>query len=246
MLSHHSNSLIELKEIGFSAHKKVILEEISFSLEREEIVTVMGPNGAGKTTLLRIAIGLLAPTTGDVRKAEKLTVGYMPQKFHLPPGLPLSAKRFLSFARDNLSKTEMMNALEKTGAAHVFNSEMKTLSGGEFQRVMLARALLRQPNLLILDEPLQGVDVQGQVDLFELLVQIRDTYHCGILMVSHDLHLVLAATDKVLCLNKHICCSGTPAAVSSDPEYHRMYGQLAMYQHNRQHQHNHQGESSHD
>lgn len=235
MLPQLDEPLLELNDISFVVSGRTILEDISFSLSREEIITIMGPNGAGKTTLLKIAIGLLRPSTGSVRQVPTLTVGYVPQKLTLPPGFPLTVRRFLSFARKGTNAAERLAALEETGAPHVFDSNMHTLSGGEFQRVLLARALLRQPNLLILDEPLQGVDVQSQTDLYELLASLRKRHNCGILMVSHDLHLVMAATDRVLCLNQHICCSGTPDTVSNDPAYLRMYGHLAMYQHDRGH-----------
>ncbi len=165
----------------------------------------------------------------------------MPQRLQLDPTFPLSVKRFLCFARKGCDTATLRTALKETGAEHVIDAAMQHLSGGELQRVLLSRALLRQPDLLVLDEPVQGVDVHGQVELYHLISNIRDERNCGVLMVSHDLHLVMAATDRVLCLNRHICCSGTPAVVTSDPEYLKMYGHLALYQHDRNHHHDHGG-----
>jgi zinc transport system ATP-binding protein len=228
-----------MQGVTFLASGKTILEGVDLSLGSEEIVTIMGPNGAGKTTLLKIAIGLLKPSSGQFYKSPALTIGYVPQKFELPFGFPLSVRRFLAFARRGVGSAEIEAVLSELGAAHLIGSRMDALSGGEFQRILIARALLRQPNLLILDEPLQGVDVQGQVELYQLLPRLRDRHGCGILMVSHDLHLVMAATDRVLCLNQHICCSGTPDTISSDPAYLRMYGHLAVYQHDQAHHEDH-------
>lgn len=245
MLPQSDEPLLELRDVSLVVSGRTILEKINFSLARQEIITIMGPNGAGKTTLLKIAIGLLKPSTGIVRQAPTLTVGYVPQKLTLPPGFPMTVRRFLSFARKGIDIAERLTALEEMGAPHVIDRDMQTLSGGEFQRVLLARAMLRQPNLLILDEPLQGVDVQSQTELYDLLASLRQRHNCGILMVSHDLHLVMAATDRVLCLNQHICCSGTPDTISTDPAYLRMYGHLAMYQHNRGH-HCHHKDTTND
>ncbi len=233
--------LIQATDIHLLLGSNSLLEAVSFSISSGEILTVIGPNGAGKTTLLRVALDLLRPTRGTLYHRPQLTIGYMPQRLQLDPTFPLSVKRFLSFARKGCNETTLRMALKETGADHVVDAAMQHLSGGELQRVLLSRALLRQPDLLVLDEPVQGVDVHGQVELYQLIGKIRDERNCGVLMVSHDLHLVMAATDRVLCLNRHVCCSGTPAVVSNDPEYLKMYGHLALYQHDRNHQHDHGG-----
>ena len=204
-------------------------------------LTLIGPNGAGKTTLLRVALGLQKPSAGQVKMRKGAKIGYMPQKLHLDPTFPLSVRRFLGLAcRDD--RETIVRLLDEVGAAKVLDAPMQTLSGGELQRVLLARALVRQPDLLVLDEPVQGVDVHGQTELYQLIAGIRRQRHCAVLMVSHDLHLVMAATDRVLCLNRHICCSGTPEAVTSDPAYTELFGaqavnSLAVYLHDRTHQH---------
>lgn len=235
--------LLQATAINLILGGNTLLKNVNFTLESGEILTIIGPNGAGKTTLLRVALGLQRPTSGTLYHRSQLTIGYMPQRLQLDPTFPLSVKRFLSFARKGCNDANLKSALLETGAGHVLNAAMQHLSGGELQRVLLSRALLRQPDLLVLDEPVQGVDVHGQVELYQLIGKIRDERNCGVLMVSHDLHLVMAATDRVLCLNQHVCCSGTPAMVSSDPEYLKMYGHLALYQHDRTH-HHHGGCSS--
>ncbi len=238
-----AKQMLELTDVSLELSGKLLLENINFQLEAAEIMTIIGPNGAGKTTLLRVALGLQKPTSGQVVMQPAMTVGYMPQKLHLDPTFPLTVKRFMSLGvqgRENGS----LGLLEEVGAAHVYDASMHNLSGGEMQRVMLARALVREPDLLVMDEPVQGVDVHGQVELYELIGRIRTQRGCAMLMVSHDLHLVMAATDRVLCLNRHICCSGPPEAVTNDPAYLEMFGaravkQLAIYVHDQNHQHDH-------
>lgn len=234
-------TLLAAEDICLTLGNNRLLEHVSFAIEAEEIVTVIGPNGAGKTTLLRVILELQRPTSGQLYQRPGIAIGYMPQRLQLDATFPLSVKRFLSFAGRGIRPAKLREALEQTGAPQVFDSAMQHLSGGELQRVLLARALLRKPDLLVLDEPVQGVDVQGQVELYQLIGRIRKEHGCAVLMVSHDLHLVMAATDRVLCLNRHICCSGTPAMVTSDPEYLKMYGHLALYRHDQQHHHHDQG-----
>jgi zinc transport system ATP-binding protein len=240
-----ASSLLVARAINLTLGNNRLLENVSLAVEPGEIVTIIGPNGAGKTTLLRVVLGLQQPSSGSIVQRPGLTIGYMPQRLQLDATFPLSVERFLSFADKGLSSADFRTALEQTGALHVIDAAMRHLSGGEVQRVLLARALLRKPHLLVLDEPVQGVDVHGQIELYQLIGQIRSEQGCGVLMVSHDLHLVMAATDRVLCLNRHICCSGTPAVVTSDPEYLKMYGQLALYQHDRNHHHDHHEGCSH-
>lgn len=235
--------LLSLSDVNLELGGRVLLEQVSLQLARGEIVTIVGPNGAGKTTLLRVALGLQKPSSGEVGLTTGLTIGYMPQKLHLDRTLPLTVRRFLELAgRNTIEKIKPI--LKEVGAEHILDSAMQNLSGGELQRVLLARALVREPDILILDEPVQGVDVHGQVELYQLIARIRDQRNCAILMVSHDLHLVMAATDRVLCLNRHICCSGTPEAVTSDPAYAELFGahaveHLAVYVHDQNHQHDH-------
>jgi zinc transport system ATP-binding protein len=233
--------LLELTDIHLTLRHKEILHHVNLQVCRGEILTIVGPNGAGKTTLLRVALGLLPPSSGRVFMQPRLQLGYMPQKLHLDPTFPLSVRRFLSLA-GSVTTSSLSASLEEVGALHVLDAELSNLSGGELQRVLLARALLREPDLLVLDEPVQGVDVHGQEDLYQLLARIRAQRNCAILMVSHDLHLVMAATDRVICLNRHICCTGTPEVVTSDPAYLEMFGllgvkDLAFYAHDKEHRH---------
>jgi zinc transport system ATP-binding protein len=235
------DNLLELNNIDLLIGKRHILHQIDLQLAPGEILTIIGPNGAGKTTLVRIALGLLQPTSGQVRRRSNMRIGYMPQRLYLDPTFPISVKRFLNMAGAGQSD-KITSVLEEVGAVHVFNSTMQSLSGGELQRVLLARVLLRDPDLLVLDEPVQGVDVHGQLELYQLISRIRDQHQCAVMMVSHDLHMVMAATDRVLCLNQHICCSGSPEAVTNDPAYLELFGpqavqNLAIYTHNQSHRH---------
>ncbi len=233
--------LLELTAVTLIRGRRHLLQDIDLQLARGEIVTLIGPNGAGKTTLLRVALGLLEPTSGDVQRKAGVRIGYMPQRLQIDPTFPLTVKRFL--AMNNRAQQErMLPLLEEVGADQVFDSPLQNLSGGEMQRVLLARALLREPELLVLDEPVQGVDVHGQIDLYQLISRVREQRNCAVLMVSHDLHLVMSATDRVLCLNGHICCSGTPEAVTSNPAFIEMFGlqaieSLAIYNHDKNHRH---------
>jgi len=236
--------LLEMTAVDLVRSTKQLLQSISLRVEAGEILTIIGPNGAGKTTLLRIALGLIPPSAGKVERRANLCIGYMPQKLHIDPSFPLTVQRFLAMAGKDHRK-DILPLLQEVGAARVLDSRLQTLSGGELQRVLLARALIREPELLVLDEPVQGVDVQGQMELYQLISQIRTQRGCAVMMVSHDLHLVMAATDRVLCLNRHICCSGTPEVVTNHPAYLEMFGpqafqQLAVYTHDPEHhQHHH-------
>ena len=235
-----SEALIRLDDIHVRFAKQPVLEGADLEVHRGEIVTLIGPNGAGKTTLVRAVLGLLKPDSGTVWRKPRLRVGYMPQKLHVDPTLPLSVLRFLRLV-PGVDRAAALAALNEVGAAHVIDSPLQSVSGGEMQRVLLARALLRKPELLVLDEPVQGVDVAGQAELYRLIGRLRERYGCGVLMVSHDLHLVMSATDQVVCLNRHVCCSGHPEQVSADPAFVELFGQdarsLAVYHH--QHDHSH-------
>ena len=235
-----SDSLIRLHDVTVQFAGQAVLEGVNLDLQAGEIVTLIGPNGAGKTTLVRVVLGLLRPSQGSVWRQSRLRIGYMPQKLSVEATLPLSVLRFLRLVA-GVGRAEAEAALAEVGAEQVLNSPLQAISGGELQRVLLARELLRKPQLLVLDEPVQGVDVAGQAELYRLIGRLRERYGCGVLMVSHDLHLVMSATDQVICLNRHICCSGHPEQVGADPAFHALFGQdarsLAVYQHHHDHQH---------
>jgi zinc transport system ATP-binding protein len=241
-----SQILAELDAVGMRFGATTALAEVSLTIRRGEIVTIIGPNGAGKSTLLRVLLGLLPPSSGSVRLRPGLRIGYVPQRVAIDETLPLTVRRFLSLAIDRAVAGDPAAALVEVGAPGLIASPVQGLSGGEMQRVLVARALLRAPDLLVLDEPAQGVDIIGQAELFALIRRIRDRRHCGVLLVSHDLHLVMAATDHVVCLNHHICCSGHPEAVTRDPAYRAMFGTaadaLAIYAHHHDHKHDAHGE----
>lgn len=242
-----AEALLQLDKVGLRRDGRAILEDVSLALRPGEILTVIGPNGAGKTSLVRIALGLLPPDSGRRRIQAGLRVGYLPQKLGLNEALPLDVRRFLTLARPGLDSRRVTNALAETGASQTLRTPLARLSGGELQRVLLARALLREPQLLVLDEPAQGVDITGQEELYALIADVRGRHRCAVLMVSHDLHLVMAATDHVLCLNRHVCCEGHPDAVSANPEYLRLFGLqgsrgLALYSHHHDHHHDAHGD----
>ena len=233
--------LLQTHNLSLISGKRELLSNITLTVSTGEIVTVIGPNGAGKTTLLRVLLGLIPQNSGTIFKKPKLRIGYLPQKVAVDPILPLSVSRIMNLT-GNYSSLQIKTALEETGVSSLKDKPVFQLSGGEFQRVMLARALLRSPELLVLDEPVQGVDYMGESELYKLIANLRTSHGCGVLMVSHDLHVVMASTDRVLCLNQHICCEGQPEDVSRHPEYLRLFGldsgsALAVYSHNHDHTH---------
>ncbi|PMJ88126.1 zinc ABC transporter ATP-binding protein ZnuC [Vibrio sp. 10N.261.55.A7] len=233
--------LVELNDICVSFNEKRVLDQVSFTLERKKITTLIGPNGAGKSTLVKVLLGLHAPDSGNIKKRKTCKIGYVPQKLRLNDALPLNVKRFLQLA-GRYSAQEILDALKLVRAEHLLNNNMHQLSGGENQRVLIARALLQRPDLLVLDEPAQGVDIQGQIDLYDLIDDIRHRFSCAVFMVSHDLHLVMAKTDNVICLHHHICCSGAPKDITNHPTYIALFGHsgresLALYEHHHQHHH---------
>lgn len=233
-------ALIKLDNISVQFAGERVLQNVQLEVDAGEIVTLIGPNGAGKTTLVRCVLGLLKPDIGSVWRKPKLRIGYMPQKLQVDATLPLSVLRFLRLV-PGVNRATASSALAEVGAERLIDSPLQSISGGELQRVLLARALLREPQLLVLDEPVQGVDVAGQAELYRLITTLRDRHGCGVLMVSHDLHLVMSTTDQVICLNRHVCCSGHPEQVSGDPAFVELFGMdarsLAIYQHH--HDHNH-------
>lgn len=239
--------LIQMRNLAFVRQGRTILENIDLTIKRGEIVTLIGPNGAGKSTLLKIALGLLAPSSGSRQAIADIRIGYMPQKLSLPETLPLTVKDFLKLAK-SYEKSQLQQVCHRLKIEHLLKTPMQRLSGGELQRTLLARALLCKPELLVLDEPVQGLDVSGQSELYHLIHNLREELDCGVLMVSHDLHLVMANTDKVICLNGHVCCEGHPQTIQQDPSYLELFGRampahLAPYTHH--HDHTHDAHCSH-
>jgi len=233
--------LATVEEVRVQLARGEALAGVSLEIKRGEIVTIIGPNGAGKTTLLRVLLGLLEPTSGRVRLAPGVRIGYMPQRIQIDAVLPLSVRRFLTLT-GRRSDADLRRVLAEVGAPAVIDSPIQGISGGEMQRILLAKALLRNPDLLVLDEPVQGVDVQGQVELFGLIGRLRQERGCAVLMVSHDLHLVMAATDRVVCLNRHVCCTGTPESVQGSQAFVELFSpqvvtNLALYAHQHDHRH---------
>jgi len=239
------NYLIKAQGVCLNIAGRQILDDVSLEVRPGEIVTLVGPNGSGKSSLVRLLLKLSDPDAGSIEHHAGLCIGYMPQKIHIDPVLPLSVKRFLQLA-GNVNQQQIEQVAEQVEVVSLLDRPVQNVSGGEFQRVLLARALLRKPDLLVLDEPAQGVDINGQQQLYQLISNIRDQMGCGVLMVSHDLHLVMAATDQVLCLNTHICCQGHPEAVSKHPEYLKLFGSsldgLAVYTHHHDHSHDLHGD----
>lgn len=242
--------LIKLENVNLHFGRNHVLQDITTELHKGCITTLIGPNGAGKTTLVRLVLGLLKPQSGQIWREDNLRIGYMPQKLQIDSTFPLTVERFLATSQCKDSRL-IRSALGHVGADKLRQQSVHSLSGGEMQRVLLARALLRDPHLLVLDEPVQGVDITGQLELYNLIGEIRDARNCGVLMVSHDLHLVMAATDHVVCINHHICCSGHPEHVTNDPSFTQLFGvqgseQLAVYNHHHNHRHNSHGDIIHE
>lgn len=237
--------LLSAKDVAFVSKGKTILDRVSLELHEAEILTLIGPNGAGKTTLIKILLGLITETGGVIVRRDGIRVGYVPQRVNVSNVLPLRVIDFLKLGGIG-NKKEISDIMEEVDAIHILQSAIQDISGGEFQRVLLARALLKKPDLLVLDEPAQGVDVIGQQALYQVISKIRESRSCGVLMVSHDLHLVMAATDQVLCLNTHVCCTGHPDHISAHPEYLKLFGSaldgLAVYSHNHDHEHDIHGD----
>ena len=240
-LAFDPSALLSGRNITVAKSGRTLLSGIDIALHPAEIVTVIGPNGAGKTTLVRALLGLETLACGEVRRKPGLVVGYVPQRFDIDRTIPLTVTRFLNLGLRK-SAEEIAAALNEVGAARVIQSQVAELSGGELQRVVLARALLRSPQLLVLDEPARGVDHIGEADLYALISRLRDTRKLGVLLISHDLHIVMASADRVVCINHHVCCSGRPETVAQHPEYARLFGPeaaraFAVYTHHHDHTH---------
>lgn len=244
-MSSAKNLLIKLDNIGIFRSNKWLIRGISLELSKGEIVTLVGPNGSGKTTTAKVVLNILKPDEGEmIFNAKK--VAYLPQAISIDWTLPIRVRDFMKLT-SKLSDVEVTEALNLTGVENLISSDLRNLSGGEFQRVLLARAIARKPDLLVLDEPAQGVDFNGEISLYNLIKEISEQLECGILLISHDIHFVMAATDQVICLNGHICCSGSPNAVIKNPAFVELFGArassaLSFYEH--QHDHNHGNDGS--
>ena len=242
-------SLIEVQNLGVTLAGNRLLHGVDFTVARGEIVTIVGPNGSGKSTLLRAILGAVSCSEGNVAQKTGLRIGYVPQKLAIDGTLPLTVRRFLDLPK-RVANADAQQALERAGAAELVGKPMSELSGGQFQRALLARALLGSPDLLILDEPTQGLDQPGSAAFYELIDEVRRDLGCAVLMVSHELHVVMAASDRVICLNGHVCCQGAPEQVASAPEYRALFGSgtkgtLALYRHDHDHAHDHHHDHDH-
>ena len=243
-MSSNNNILVKLNNAGYQHNNKWLVKGVSLSVEKGKIVTLIGPNGSGKSTTAKIALGIYKKIDGEVEKYTN-KVGYVPQKISIDWTLPLRVHDFMLLT-ENLDDEAINKALSLTGVIHLKDKNLGNLSGGEFQRVLLARAISKKPELLVLDEPVQGVDFTGEIALYELIKKISDELNCGILLISHDLHTVMSATDHVVCLNGHVCCSGSPIDVARNNEYKALFGEqasqiLTRYEHNHDHTHSPDG-----
>lgn len=240
--------LFKAEALSVELNGQTVLAQVTLTIMPGEIVTIVGPNGSGKSTLLRAIIGAVPPAGGTLTVRPGLRIGYVPQKLHVDPTLPVTVLRFLSLPK-KVSRSEADRVLQLAGAQTLASNQLSELSGGQLQRVLLARALLAEPELLILDEATQGLDQPGSAAFYQLVSDIRDDIGCAVLMVSHELHVVMASSDRVICLNGHICCEGHPAHVASAPEYRALFGTgtggaLALYRHDHDHNHDHEHEHS--
>ncbi len=240
--AHDPAALISARAVALARGGRPILTDIDIDIAPGEIVTVIGPNGAGKTMLVRALLGLEPIDRGEVRRPQGLVIGYAPQRFDVDRAIPLTVARFIALGEPRASPAEIARVLGDVGAGKLVERQLSELSGGELQRVVLARALARRPGLLVLDEPSRGVDYAGEAELYALIGRLRTERGFGVLLVSHDLHIVMAQSDRVICLNRHVCCSGVPQLVAQHPEYARLFGPqaarvLGVYQHQHDHRH---------
>ena len=236
-------SLITVSDLAVAYGANTVLRQVSLTLEAGEIVTIVGPNGSGKTSLFRAIIGATPLAEGRIDRQPGLKIGYVPQRLHIDRTLPMTVSRFMRLT-DRVSRKDCLAALDSAGVPEVIDRQMSHLSGGQFQRVLLARALINRPHVLLLDEATQGLDQPGSAAFYRQIEQVRNDTGCAVLMISHDLHVVMSASDRVICLNGHVCCQGTPAVVASAPEYRALFGAgtggaLALYRHDHDHHHDH-------
>ena len=242
-------SLIQVEDLTVRYGASTALSGVSLHVEPGEIVTIVGPNGSGKTSLLRAIIGAVKPVKGRVVHGSGVKIGYVPQNLHIDETLPITVSRFLKLP-SNVAVADISYALTQAGVPDLAKAQLSQLSGGQFQRVLLARALIGKPDLLLLDEATQGLDQRGSASFYQQIETVRQDTGCAILMISHELHVVMSASDRVICLNGHVCCEGTPAVVASAPEYRALFGTgtggaLALYRHKHDHSHDH-GDHNHD
>ena len=247
-MNNNKKLLLKLENVGYTVSNKSLVRGVSFEVKQGEIVTLIGPNGSGKSTTAKIALGIHKKIDGKVKKFTN-KIGYVPQKISVDWTLPLRVIDFMILT-ENLTDDQINIALNLTGVEHLKNKNLSNLSGGEFQRVLISRAIAKQPNLLVLDEPVQGVDFKGEVALYELIKKISEKINCGILLISHDLHVVMSATDFVICLNGHVCCSGKPHIVAQNEKYKELFGDrasnvLSLYEHQHDHSHSQDGTINH-
>ena len=240
--------LLKVENVGVSVNGKSLVRGVSLEVKKGEIVTLIGPNGSGKSTTAKIALGIYKKIDGKV-KTYTNKIGYVPQKISIDWTLPIRVLDFMTLTEE-LTQDQINSALNMTGVEHLKNKSLSNLSGGEFQRVLIARAISKQPELLVLDEPVQGVDFKGEIALYRLIKEISEKMKCGILLISHDLHVVMSATDFVVCLNGHVCCSGTPHIVAQDDNYKKLFGDrasniLSLYEHKHDHTHSQDGTIDH-
>ena len=244
MINNSEKLLVKMDNAGVFFNNKWLVKDVSLEIEKGKIITLIGPNGSGKTTTAKMALGLYKNISGKVEKfTEK--IAYVPQKISIDWTLPIRVFDFMNLT-SNLKSEEINNALDITGAKHLIDNDLKSLSGGEFQRVLMARAVAKKPDLLVLDEPVQGVDFTGEIELYELIKKISETLKCGILLISHNLHVVMSKTDHVVCLNGHVCCSGSPISVANNKKYQELFGEdvskiLSIYEHKHDHKHSADG-----
>ena len=242
-----NNSLVKLENAGVYRSSKWLVRGISFEINKGQIVTLIGPNGSGKTTTAKMILNILDADEG-MATSNTSKMAYVPQKINIDWTMPLRVIDFMKIT-NNLNNTQITDSLTMTGVDKLLYNQIHSLSGGEFQRVLIARAIAKKPDLLVLDEPVQGVDFNGEIALYNLIKKISTTLNCGILLISHDMHFVMSTTDHVICLNGHICCSGNPSSVVKNPEYIKLFGEhnsetLSYYQHQHDHSHNNDGSVS--
>ena len=242
-------NLVTVEDLSVVYGGQTVLSGVSMQVEPGEIVTIVGPNGSGKTSLLRAIIGAVTPAKGRVTRAAGVRIGYVPQRLHVDLTLPITVARFLRLP-GGIAPDAIAEALAAAGVPDLTSRQMSQLSGGQFQRVLLARALIGKPDILLLDEATQGLDQPGSAAFYRQIEEVRQRTGCAVLMISHELHVVMSASDRVICLNGHVCCEGTPAVVASAPEYRALFGTgtggaLALYRHEHDHGHDH-GDHTHD